>query len=86
MLTEKIEGDEAMWKDYTLHSNASRKRRSKRSLNKFTAGGRDIRKLNELIYASTNWCLDKYDLSVKDYRVFLSDINFISHRACDDVY
>ena len=32
------------------------------------------------------WCLDKQELSEKDFRAFLSHINFISHRACDDHY
>ena len=66
--------------------NSSRRRRCKWSLQKYTLGKKDVRKLNalELIDASIRWCLDIVSLSIKEDKAFLQHIDFISVHAIHD--
>lgn len=68
--------------------SSSRRRRSKWSLKRFTVSSKEVRKLNayELIEASSKWCLNIEDLTVKDYRVFIQHMAFIANRAKSDEF
>lgn len=64
-------------------SSSTRRLRSKWSLRRYAALGKDVKKMNcyELVTASIRWVLDIQGVTVKDLRAFLEHICFMSSRA-----
>ena len=62
--------------------SASRRRRSKWSLKKYTVAGKDVKKLNcyDLIHATMMWALEINELSVGDCRAIFEQISFLANR------